>query len=64
MFSHSLSQHETKFFDGYVGRSVHPQIAGSHKITGMPSRCLLCPEMAIYQLDSPVRRQKHFQSAL
>ena len=52
--------------DGHVGYIVWPRIAGSRKILGMPSWCLLCPDSWGGNLskDSPERRQKRFQSAL
>jgi len=36
-------------FDGHVGYIVWPRVVGSRKTPGMPSQCLVCPEVAISQ---------------
>jgi len=35
--------------DGHVGCIVWPQVIGSRKNAGIPSQCLVCPEVAISQ---------------
>jgi len=51
---------------GRVGYIVWPRIVGSHKNAGIPFQYLVCSDARGGNLstDSPVRRQKRFQSAL